>query len=411
MPFLYLVVVKIVSFLLPLAALFSKSGKISDFINGRRKPYPLLPAKISKRYWFHCASLGEFEQARPVMEQLKSSDPGSSIVITFFSPSGYNQKKDFPLADAVIYLPLDTPSNARKLIHYLQPDAAIFVKYEIWYFHLKALFDQKIPVYLISASFRSKQFLFSAAGRWLFKLLPKYHSIFLQDQKSYELLKKKGLKNIIVSGDTRYDRVKQNALNVTQNAVIKTFKASHPLLIMGSSWPEEEDILLHYLETNPESPLRIVIAPHDISQGHIDDINKKFKKYRPTLYTDKVQRFDSQILVLNTIGHLASAYTYADLAFVGGAFGKGLHNILEPLAFGAPVIFGPHYAKYPEAYKAIEHQVGISIKDQEEFAKALDLFSRHENVSKCIDFINQYGGATDLVVKKIKETQVLQILE
>jgi 3-deoxy-D-manno-octulosonic-acid transferase len=402
MPFLYLVFVKIVSFLLPFIALFSKSGKIRDFVNGRRKPYPLLPEKISKRYWFHCASLGEFEQARPVMEQLKKN-PGTSIVITFFSPSGYNQKRDFPLADVVIYLPLDTPSNACKLIQYLQPDAAIFVKYEIWYFHLKTLFEHKIPVYLISASFREKQFLFSVTGRWLFRLLPKYRMIFLQDKKSYELLQKKDLENIIVSGDTRYDRVRENALNVTENEILLKFKGDKKLLILGSSWPEEEKILLHYLETTPANIFRIVIAPHDISTNHIDEINSKFKKYHPTRYTDKTGAQDSPILILNTIGHLASAYKYADIAFIGGAFGKGLHNILEPLAFGAPVIFGPYYSKYPEAYKAIQHTVGMSIKDQNEFVKALDTFSRHDNASNCIEFIKQQAGATDIVIKKIKE--------
>jgi 3-deoxy-D-manno-octulosonic-acid transferase len=405
MQFLYLLIVKIAGLLLPLASFFAGKGKIREFAEGRKHSRQVLPKKRSIRYWFHCASLGEFEQARPVMEKLKSLNRDCSIVITFFSPSGYKQKHNYPLADAVLYLPLDTPGNASKLLNSLEADVAVFVKYEIWYYHLRELFRREIPVYLISSTFRPNQFLFSMWGGWLFELLPKYEAIFLQDEKSFELLKNKGLNNVILSGDTRYDRVRENALQVKENEFIKNFKGGYQMMILGSSWPAEEDILLEYLSKKGEYGFKIVIAPHDISEGHIDEINKKFEKYNPVLYTENKLTPSSDILILNTIGHLASAYYYADMAFVGGAFGKGLHNILEPLAFGAPVIFGPNYAKYPEATQAMEHEVAISIRDLKGFENAVSVFSDTSVMVKCIDFINWNSGATDLVIKRIRNRQ------
>jgi 3-deoxy-D-manno-octulosonic-acid transferase len=408
MHLIYLGLVKTAELLLFLLSPFLRKGKTGDFIRGRQLPYPPLTPKTSTRYWFHCASLGEFEQARPVIEKLKSDNASASIVITFFSPSGYQQKHGYPIADAVIYLPLDTPGKAKKLLDYLQPDVAIFVKYEIWYFHLTALFKRSIPVYLISATLRPGQFLFSFWGRWLFKLLPQYEQIFLQDNMSYELLKEKQLDNIMLAGDTRYDRVKQNALQVKQNDYLRRFKGDKKLLILGSSWPAEEDILLDFLQNNAHSELKIIIAPHDISAAHIHDIDKKFANYHPVKFTELSADDDTRVMILNTIGHLASTYFYADLAFVGGAFGKGLHNILEPLAFGAPVIFGPNFSKYPEASLAMEGEVAISIHDAEGFTQALDTLSDTGRMVKCIDFINWHSGATDKVVKKIKEFKTVR---
>ena len=397
----YLAVIKIVDILLPFVSAVSGSPKLKALVSGRKKPFPVLPEKTGKRYWFHCASLGEFEQARPVMERLKSRQAACSLVVSFFSPSGYEQKHDYALADAVIYLPSDTPSHARKLLDHMQPDIAVFVKYEIWYYHLSELFKRQIPVYLVSATFRQGQYLFSFWGRWLFKVLPRYETIFLQDSRSYELMKSKGLSNIILGGDTRYDRVKQNALNVKDNEVIRLFKGGKRLIILGSSWPAEEDLVQQYLDNYPSDTFKILIVPHDISPGHINEINRKFKKYQPVQYTNVTGHVDTNVMILNTIGHLASAYAYADIAFIGGAFGKGLHNILEPLAFGVPVIFGPHYKKYPEASKAMEYEVAISIRDLQGLKRAIELFSHVHSKEKCIDFINWNSGATDLVIKKI----------
>lgn len=405
MSIIYLLFVHLAQGLLSLANGFLKAGKLKSFIEGRKqqdlsKPLP----KTGKRYWFHCASLGEFEQARPVIEALKEHKPETSIVITFFSPSGYEQRKDYALADAVLYLPLDTPANARALIQYLQPDEAVFVKYEIWYFYLKQLQKAQIPVYLISAVFRPGQFIFSFTGSWLFNLLPGFATIFLQDENSYQLLKQKGLNNIQLSGDTRYDRVKQNALKVKLNQRIETFKGSSPLLILGSSWQAEEQLALTFLDDPEYTAYKVLIVPHDISPSHIDEIYSSVKKHGASLYTESSPASEGRVLVMNTIGHLASAYYYGDMAVIGGAFGKGLHNILEALSFGVPVVFGPNTSKYPEAALAMHSEVALSISDYKGLSAAIQYFLPEGHLqldtrAKCIDFINWHSGATDKVLK------------
>lgn len=407
MSVVYLLIVNLAQGLLSLASGFLKPGKLKAFIEGRKqqdlsKPLP----KSGKRYWFHCASLGEFEQARPVIEALKAHKPDTSIVITFFSPSGYEQRKDYALADAVLYLPLDTPANARALIQYLQPDEAVFVKYEIWYFYLKQLQKARIPVYLISAVFRPGQFIFSFGGTWLFKLLPGFSSIFLQDENSYQLLKQKGLNNIQLSGDTRYDRVKQNALKVKLNQRIEAFKGTSPLIILGSSWQAEEQLAIELLDDPEFVQYKVLIVPHDIGQSHIDAIYNSVKKHGVSLYTDETRDTGGRVLLMNTIGHLASAYYYGDLAVIGGAFGKGLHNILEALSFGVPVVFGPNTSKYPEAALAMQSEVALSISDYKGLSSAIQYFLPEGHLqldtrAKCIDFINWHSGATDKVLKTI----------
>lgn len=405
MVFVYRFLMQLVEVLLPLASIFSSSEKVKSFIDGRRKAIPNQSLeKKGRRYWFHCASLGEFEQAKPLMESLKELDKNNSIVITFFSPSGYTQKYKYELADTVLYLPLDTPKNAERLIHYLNPDVAIFVKYELWYFHLKSLFTNKIPVYLISAVFREGQFLFSFAGKWIFNLLPQFKQIYLQDKNSLELLKKHKLTNVVLSGDTRYDRVKQNALKVKLNESIATFKGKSQLLVLGSSWQQEEDILLQYLKENNNSELKVLLAPHDISEKHIKEIQQKFIAYNVIRYTSESDLNSAQILILDTIGHLASAYVYADAALIGGGFGKGLHNILEALAFGIPVAFGPNVEKYPEAAIAIESGVASKIENADALKHILEYYLGTEKDTtklKCIDFINWNAGATEKIMKEV----------
>lgn len=405
MVILYRLLMALVQALLTPAGWFNGSGKIMSFVHAHKKGIPggVLP-KSGKRYWFHCASLGEFEQARPLMESLKAADAHNSIVITFFSPSGYSQRFDYELADMVLYLPLDTPRNAARLLDYLHPDVAVFVKYEIWYFHLKAIFTRQIPCYLISAVFREGQFLFSPAGSWLFGLLPQYTRIFVQDKASLERLQGKGLNNVVLSGDTRYDRVKQNALRVKMNERIQAFKSGQPLLVLGSSWQPEEALLLDFLKTQKNSQMKVMIAPHDISEGHISEIMTAFSEYAPMRYTGNQATDQHRILVLDTMGHLASAYVYADLALVGGGFGKGLHNILEPLSFGVPVLFGPNVDKYPEAAWAREAAVAAVVEDAAAMARMLGKWLGEEQTeikARCIDFINWHAGATALVMKEI----------
>lgn len=415
MPILYFLFVKTAELLLPVIAFVSKNKKITLFTEGRKNLFANLSLPYHpKRFWFHCASLGEFEQARPVIEKLKHLDSETSIVISFFSPSGYEQKKHYDLADTVIYLPLDTPSNARKLVRAIQPTVVVFIKYEIWYFHLKELFSKNIPAYLISAHFRSGQGIFTIWGKWLFRLLPQYKQIFLQNKTSFELLKNKDLNNITLSGDTRYDRVLQNAENVKKNETIAGFKGNGQLLILGSSWPAEEDILLQYLDSKPDyktattgslkDRYKIIIAPHDINDKHISEIREKFRNYLPELYTE-FNHFTSSgnLIILNTIGHLASAYYYADVAFIGGGFTGQLHNILEPMAFGVPLITGPVHEKFPEAGMAKAEGLLFETTDGTTFAQILDTYRQNSLKEKTKTFVRHHTGATDIVIKKILE--------
>ncbi|HEY1047848.1 MAG TPA: glycosyltransferase N-terminal domain-containing protein [Bacteroidia bacterium] len=406
MRFLYLGLVHLVEFLLPLIAKLTGSEKLKLFTEGRKQAFPQVPPKKSVRYWFHCASLGEFEQAVPVMQGLKAADSETQIIVTFFSPSGYEQRKKHPLADVVMYLPLDTPANAKKVLDVIQPDVAIFVKYEIWFYLLSELKKREIPFYLLSAVFRKDQYILSWMGKWLFDVLPNYEKIFLQDKQSFELLEKRGLNNITYTGDTRYDRVKQNALKVKENDVIAKFKGESKLLVLGSSWPTEEKIIHELWQSEKLGDFKIMIAPHDVSDSHITEIIDLFG-------FDQVERFtqfkseSKNILILDTIGHLSSAYFYSDVSFIGGAFGKGLHNILESLAFGSPVIFGPNYEKYPEAHTSMHAQVAMSVHNAENFIKAFKFFTENEECgplqvkTKCIDFVNWNSGATEKVLKSI----------
>lgn len=379
-------------------------GKLRELVKGRYASIPLTSlAKTSKRYWFHCASLGEFEQARPLMERVK--EEGGSVVLTFFSPSGYRMRYDYALADKVMYLPSDTPRNANRLIDYLQPDVAVFIKYELWYFHLAELMKRRIPVYLVSAVFRESQFLFGPFGKWLYKLLPGFAGIFVQDANSFDILEKKGLKNIELNGDTRYDRVKHNALRARENLRIAAFKGNARLLILGSSWQAEEELLDRLLQMEEWKDLKILIAPHETGEERIREIEKRFARLRTVRFTGSGEVKDADIMILNTVGHLASSYCYADVAFVGGAFGKGLHNILEPLAFGVPVIFGPETSKHPEAALAEESRVALRISDADGLGRALHAWVYEEESdvirARCIDFINWNAGATERVLKTI----------
>ena len=389
-----------------------KKGKTKQFLEAQLRGIPNEPLeKNGPRYWFHCASLGEFEQARPLMEALKNKNSNNSIVVTFFSPSGYEQRHNYPLADLVMYLPLDGPKTAKRVLNYLQADVAIFVKYEIWYFYLKALFKMDTPVFLISAVFREKQFLFTNLGKFLFNLLPQYTGIFVQDKNTFDLLESKGLKNVVLSGDTRYDRVKQLSSLAQKNEKIAQFKGNKQLIILGSSWPEEERILHAFYLKNPDHGYKFLIVPHDVSEEHILDIVNRFSDYHPQLYTNN-EMLEFNVMVMNTIGHLASAYLYADMAFIGGAFGKGLHNILEALAYGVPVLFGPNTKKYPEAELALAAGVAKQVHHLTDFEEALSHFlkssEKQQYTLACKSFIEVNSGATEMVLSAIEKNKSIK---
>lgn len=404
MAWIYSILITLADAIMPLIGLFV-SGKTKDFIKGRsRQSFEKLTSKSGKRYWFHCASLGEFEQARPVIERLKSVDPACSIVVSFFSPSGYQQRHSYALADLVCYLPLDTPLKARKFINDINPDVAIFVKYEIWYNYIRTLYKKGIPTYLISATFRSKQFIMKRHGAWLFKVLKYYKSIFVQDTLSYGLLESKGLINVEISGDTRYDRVKQTAMAASTNEILSIFKAEAPMIIFGSSWQAEEKLASEMVRDSRFNVYKFLIAPHDISETHIRQISSLFDN--TCRYTAYKEDKDCRVLLLDTIGHLASAYHYADIAVIGGGFGEGLHNILESLAFGVPVVFGPQVDRYPEARQSLAAEVALKIENTSDVKMALEKFLPGQTLenamrAKCFDFINWRSGATEKVVKEL----------
>ncbi len=402
----YLFIVNLIEFILPMALFFAKNKKVIAFIKGRQLVIPKLQ-KHTNRYWFHCASLGEFEQAKPLIEALKRSELKASIVISFFSPSGYEQQKDYKLADLVIYLPLDTPKNAKKIIELLQPNVVVFIKYEIWYFLLKALFNKKIPVYLISATFRPNQFIFSIWGRWLFNLLPQYSNIFIQDITSYNLLKSKELNNILLTGDTRFDRVLENSKNVIMNDIIEKFKINKFLIILGSSWEIEEDLIFNYLLLKKRIDFKVLIAPHNAGELNIQSILKKFEGFKAQQYTKFDESKETNILILDTIGHLASAYYYGNLAFIGGGFTGALHNILEPLSFGLLVITGQNLSKFPEATLAEKEGVlsvvsSLNFNQQIDRFLALDIKNQKLLNNQAKDFILKNTGATGKVADIIK---------
>ncbi len=406
MVYLYRILVVVVQFLLPVASLFAR-GKSKLFIDGRRNLYKSKQIKkIGKVYWFHCASLGEFEQARPVMEEIKHQDKTAQLVISFFSPSGYEQRKNYPLAEGVYYMPIDTPSNARKFIDWIQADVAIFVKYEIWYYHLKTLASRKIPTYLLSATFRENQFLFSFYGQWLFGVLKQFERIFLQDSKSFHLLESKGIENITLSGDTRYDRVRSTALASVRIELLAQFKGTSPIIILGSSWPEEEQIIKDVLYDSNYSRYKVIIAPHDVSESHIQQISELMKPFGVSRFTSGAFNTDDRVIILDTIGHLSNAYFYADIALIGGGFGRGLHNILEALAFGVPVVYGPEVDRYPEALESMASEVAYKVSNAEGLSAAINRLLPSGQLddrmrAKCLDFINWHSGASDKVMKEL----------
>jgi len=318
---------------------------------------------------FHCASLGEFEQARPVIEAWKKKHPEYKIVVSFYSPSGYEIRKNYTLADLIIYLPADTRKTSYAFIDSLAPSIVFIVKYEFWLNLLDAIADKKIPLYLLSGVFRKNLFFFRTGGGFMRKRLHAFSHFFLQDHNSGELLTSIGFKNWSTSGDTRFDRVQQTARATHQLAEIEIFKQQKPLLVIGSGWEADMNVLIPFINSfNKE--LKIIFAPHEIHSKEIDVLVNRITKKSIRFSTfQKEQAIDADILIIDNVGMLASIYAYADYAYVGGAFGSGLHNILEPAVFGSPIFFGPKINKFPEAAWLIKLGYAKSITSTEIFAK------------------------------------------
>lgn len=355
--YLYAAFIKVVAPFVPKAGLW---------VRGRRQWQPKLrqavQAHAGKVIWVHCASLGEYEQAKPLLVALQQKYPTHHLLLSFFSPSGYEVRKHNAVADSVIYLPYDSPRNAKQFVDICNPILAIFVKYEFWYNYLHVLKNKGVETVFVSAIFRKEQYFFSWYGAWFRRQLAAVGHFFVQNKDSLELLQGIGIKQVSQAGDTRFDSVAQVAQQAAENSVVKAFKAGQPLLLVGSSWPADEALILEVAQAMPQ--FKILIAPHEIHSAHIAAIKKMFSAMPCALYAsahpDTVAQ--NRVLILDTMGMLSSLYQYADYTWIGGGFGKGIHNTLEAAVFGMPIFFGPKYKKFDEAKVLVQRGVAISLQ-------------------------------------------------
>ncbi|MEL6917418.1 MAG: glycosyltransferase N-terminal domain-containing protein [Bacteroidota bacterium] len=409
MYFLYDLIVHITWFHLKIIAFFNPKLKL--FVKGRKKTFDKINDYIStgdKVLWIHAASLGEFEQGLPVIEKLRAHYIEHKIVITFFSPSGYEVKKNTAIADLVLYLPMDTQANARKFIAQLKPELALFIKYEIWPNYLRTLKQQQIPTLVISAIFKREQIYFKRYGNFMRKALAHVTHIFVQDKHSKELLKTIGRTNVSVSGDTRFDRVSEILQRDNSLDFMKSFKGEHPCFVAGSTWPEDETIITPYINST-EIPMKYVLAPHNIKADHVKKLVASFTK-KVILYSSihKGENLsDYDILIVDTIGLLTKIYSYADLAYVGGGFSTGLHNTLEPAVFGIPIVIGTNYIGFKEAEDLVHKKGIVPIDNGSEFKNLMDRLMGSEEFTKKTGKINasyvlQNKGASVQIMDHIR---------
>jgi 3-deoxy-D-manno-octulosonic-acid transferase len=381
--------------------------KAKLWVNGRKAWYQELSSSFEpddRVTWFHCASLGEFEQGRPVIEASRDRFPGSKILLTFFSPSGYEKRKNFEGADHVMYLPLDTRKNARRMLESLQLERAIFIKYEFWYHFLQELTKQNIPTYLASGNFRSGQIFFKWYGHWYRNFLKCFTHIFVQKENSLELLKGIGYREVTVAGDTRFDRVCKLPQSPFHHEALEGFCSGSTVLVAGSTWEKDEQMLaLAYRELPGE--LRWIIAPHELSAGHLSSLQKRFPG--SILFTEIENEVPAgtRAIIVDTIGQLSYLYRFGTLAYIGGGFGKGIHNILEAATYGLPVIFGPAYQKFAEAVELTE--LGGAFPVGEEEALLFTIRQQLENsellktASQIAEsFVHERVGATSRILVK-----------
>ena len=357
----------------------------------------------SQVLWFHAASGGEFAQARPIIERLHSELPFRKVLLTFFSPSGYELRKNYPLVDKVTYLPFATRRNARKMLEILPLEAAVMVKYEFWPAYLKALKAKHIPTYLISAIFRPGQLFFLPWGKMYLKLLHAFEHIFVQDQSSSDLLQRYGVKAVTVAGDTRFDRVTEVRKQAKDLPVVDGFVAGAPrVIVAGSTWQRDEQYLARYMAERED--VKLVLVPHEIDSAHLHEIFQYFEG-RYVRYTEATPQNVNKcrVLLVDTIGVLSSIYRYGHVAYIGGGFGVSIHNTLEAAVYGMPVVFGPTWKKFREAHGLLAAGAAITVKNYREFADALDRAFDNQSImgQRANDYVQSECGATDKILKQL----------
>lgn len=398
------------SYILNVVTLFNP--KIKLFVDGRKDVFTTLETQINsndKTIWIHCASLGEFEQGLPIIEALKNEATAHKIIVTFFSPSGYEVKKNSNAADIITYLPLDTRQNAKRFLKIVQPELAIFVKYEFWPNYLTELQKQNIDTYLVSGIFREDQSFFKWYGKWMRKFLHTFQYFFVQNETSKTLLNQCNFTNVTVSGDTRFDRVLKILSQDNSLPFIDDFKNNTTTIVYGSSWPEDEAIYLNALNNGPENTKHI-IAPHNINTQHIDNLKTQITK-SVVLFSEMSGKnlSDYDVFIVDTIGLLTKIYSYADIAVVGGAFKTGLHNTLEPAVFGIPLIIGPEYGKFQEAVALVNRKGILVAPTKIEYQNHLERLINSDKLRAEIGHINstyisENAGATSRILKHIYNT-------
>lgn len=415
----------------------SWNPKAKEWINGRKNLFEDLQAKITpgdKIIWFHCASAGEFEQGKPVIEELKRSYPSHKILVSFFSPSGYGAAKKYQHADAIAYLPLDTKKNAKRFVELVKPELAVFVKYEYWYHHLSAVAFHHIPLVMVSAIFRKEQLFFKWYGKFYKQMLFSFRQIFVQDEVSLKLLKANNIQHCSLNGDTRFDRVKKIADNFLEVPLLNEFIGENQVIVAGSTWEGDEEILASYMK---DHSVKIVIAPHEITKDHILRLQKLFPEC--VRYSELKELFshtevqttsiwnsineqqekdlqkqlaNAKTLIIDGMGMLSKLYHYATVTYVGGGFKSGIHNTLEAVVYGKPVLFGPKYQKFKEARDLIAQRAAFSVNNAEELKiKMGHLLNDPDQLLKAGDAAKNYVkdnvGATQKIVQYIQENRLL----
>lgn len=411
--------------------------KAKEWVNGRKNLFEELEQKINpgdKVVWFHCASAGEFEQGKPVIEELKKNYPSHKVLVSFFSPSGYGAAKKYQYADAITYLPLDTKKNAKRFVELLKPDLVVFVKYEYWYHHLSAVAFRHIPLTMVSAIFRKDQLFFKWYGKFYKRMLFLFRQIFVQDETSLKLLKENNIEHCSLGGDTRFDRVKKIADNFSEVPLLGEFIGENQVIVAGSTWEMDEEILASYMK---DHPVKIVIAPHEITKDHILRLQKIFPDC--VRYSELKELFshagvqttsiwnsineqqekdlqkqlaNAKTLIIDGMGMLSKLYHYATITYVGGGFKSGIHNTLEAVVYGKPVLFGPKYQKFKEARDLIAQGAAFSITNAEELKIKMDhllndpvQLSKAGNAAK--NYVANNVGATQKILQYIQENRLL----